>query len=97
MLIKMNTLQIRKKTVVDSNGRKKVKADWLMPEAKEDGRLYRESLKQEYPTRYSSLILTGELWTYPVALNILKSYCSIIETSHTREHKISGKSKILLV
>jgi hypothetical protein len=61
------------------------------------GRLHRDYLKQEHPIRYSSLILTGELWTYPVALNILKSYCSIIETSHTREQKISGKFKILLV
>ena len=61
------------------------------------GRLHREYLKQEHPIRYSSLILTGELWTYPVALNILKSHCSIIETSHTREQKISGKFKILPV
>ena len=61
------------------------------------GRLHRDYLKQEHPARYSSLILTGELWTYPVALNILKSYCSIIETSNTREQKISGKFKILLV
>ena len=61
------------------------------------GRLHRDYLKQEHPIRYSSLILTGELWTYPVALNILKSYCSIIETSNTREQKISGKFKILLV
>ena len=61
------------------------------------GRLHRNYLKQEHPARYSSLILTGELWTYPVALNILKSYCSIMEPSHIREHKISGKFKILLV
>ena len=61
------------------------------------GRPHREYLKQEHPVRYSSLILTGELWTYPVALNILKSYCSIMEPSHIREHKISGKFKILLV
>ena len=28
------------------------------------GRLHREYLKQEHPARYSSLILTGKLWTY---------------------------------
>ena len=28
------------------------------------GRLHREYLKQEHPVRYSSLILTGKLWTY---------------------------------
>ncbi len=28
------------------------------------GRLRREYLKQEHPARYSSLILTGKLWTY---------------------------------
>ncbi len=27
-------------------------------------RLHREYLKQEHPARYSSLILTGKLWTY---------------------------------
>ena len=33
------------------------------------GRLHREYLKQEYPARYNSLILTGELWTYLADLN----------------------------
>ena len=33
------------------------------------GRLHREYLKQEYPARYSSLILTGTLWTYLADLN----------------------------
>ena len=33
------------------------------------GKLHREYLKQEYPVRYSSLILTGKLWTYLADLN----------------------------
>ena len=33
------------------------------------GRLHREYLKQERPARYSSLILTGKLWTYLANLN----------------------------
>ena len=33
------------------------------------GRLHREYLKQEHPARYSSLILTGKLWTYLANLN----------------------------
>ena len=33
------------------------------------GRLHREYLKQEHPARYSSLILTGKLWTYLTDLN----------------------------
>ncbi len=33
------------------------------------GRLHREYLKQERPARYSSLILTGKLWTYLADLN----------------------------
>ena len=33
------------------------------------GRLHRECLKQEHPARYSSLILTGKLWTYLADLN----------------------------
>ncbi len=33
------------------------------------GRLHREYLKQEHPARYSSLILTGRLWTYLADLN----------------------------
>ena len=33
------------------------------------GRLHREYLKQEHPARYSSLILTGTLWTYLADLN----------------------------
>ncbi len=28
------------------------------------GRLHKEYLKQEHPARYTSLFLTGELWTY---------------------------------
>ena len=32
-------------------------------------RLHREYLKQEHPARYSSLILTGKLWTYLADLN----------------------------
>ena len=33
------------------------------------GRVHREYLKQEHPARYSSLILTGKLWTYLADLN----------------------------
>ncbi len=33
------------------------------------GRLHREYLKQQHPARYSSLILTGKLWTYLADLN----------------------------
>ena len=33
------------------------------------GRLHRKYLKQEHPARYSSLILTGKLWTYLADLN----------------------------
>ena len=33
------------------------------------GRLHRDYLKQEHPARYSSLILTGKLWTYLADLN----------------------------
>ena len=33
------------------------------------GRLHREYLKQEHPARFSSLILTGKLWTYLADLN----------------------------
>ncbi len=33
------------------------------------GRLHRDYLKEEYPARYSSLILTGKLWTYLADLN----------------------------
>lgn len=33
------------------------------------GRLHREYLKQEHPAWYSSLILTGKLWTYLADLN----------------------------
>ena len=33
------------------------------------GRLHRNYLKQEHPARYSSLILTGKLWTYLADLN----------------------------
>ena len=33
------------------------------------GRLHREYLKQEHPASYSSLILTGKLWTYLADLN----------------------------
>ena len=33
------------------------------------GRLHREYLKREHPARYSSLILTGTLWTYLADLN----------------------------
>ena len=33
------------------------------------GRLHREYLKDEHPARYSSLILTGKLWTYLADLN----------------------------
>ncbi len=33
------------------------------------GRLHRDYLKQEHPARFSSLILTGKLWTYLVDLN----------------------------
>ena len=33
------------------------------------GRLHREYLKQEHPAQYSSLILTGKLWTYLADLN----------------------------
>ncbi len=33
------------------------------------GQLHREYLKHGYPARYSSLILTGKLWTYLADLN----------------------------
>ena len=33
------------------------------------GRLHRDYLKQEHPAQYSSLILTGKLWTYLADLN----------------------------
>ena len=33
------------------------------------GRLHREYLQQEHPARYSSLVLTGKLWTYLADLN----------------------------
>ena len=33
------------------------------------GRLHRDYLKEEHPARYSSLILTGKLWTYLADLN----------------------------
>lgn len=33
------------------------------------GSLHREYLKECHPARYSSLILTGELWTYLAELN----------------------------
>ena len=33
------------------------------------GRLHRDYLKQEHPARYSSLVLTGKLWTYLADLN----------------------------
>ena len=33
------------------------------------GRLHREYLKEEHPARYSSLILTGKLWTYLADMN----------------------------
>ncbi len=33
------------------------------------GRLHRDYLKEEHPTRYSSMLLTGKLWTYLVDLN----------------------------
>ncbi len=33
------------------------------------GRLHRKYLKEEHPARYSSLILTGKLWTYLADLN----------------------------
>ena len=33
------------------------------------GRLHRDYLKEEHPAQYSSLILTGKLWTYLADLN----------------------------
>lgn len=33
------------------------------------GRLHRDYLKEEHPARYSSLVLTGKLWTYLADLN----------------------------
>ena len=33
------------------------------------GQLHRKYLKEEHPARYSSLILTGKLWTYLADLN----------------------------
>ena len=33
------------------------------------GQLHWDYLKQEHPARYSSLVLTGELWTYLANLN----------------------------
>lgn len=33
------------------------------------GRLHRDYLKEEHPTRYISMLLTGKLWTYLADLN----------------------------
>ncbi len=33
------------------------------------GRLHRDYLKDEHPARYSSMLLTGKLWTYLADLN----------------------------
>ena len=33
------------------------------------GRLHQNYLKEEHPARYSSLVLTGKLWTYLADLN----------------------------
>ena len=33
------------------------------------GRLHQKYLKEEHPARYSSLILTGKLWTYLADMN----------------------------
>ena len=33
------------------------------------GRLHRDYLREEHPARYSSLILSGKLWTYLADLN----------------------------
>ena len=33
------------------------------------GRLHREYLKEEHPARYTSLVLSGQLWTYLADLN----------------------------
>ncbi len=33
------------------------------------GRLHRDFLKEEHPARYSSMLLTGKLWTYLADLN----------------------------
>lgn len=33
------------------------------------GRLHRDYLKEEYPARYSAMVLTGKLWTYLADLN----------------------------
>lgn len=33
------------------------------------GRLHRDYLKEEHPARYSSMLLTGKLWTYLADLN----------------------------
>ena len=47
--------------------------DLELPEEKRPigryGRLHWEYLKEEHPARYSSLILTGKLWTYLADLN----------------------------
>lgn len=33
------------------------------------GRLHRDYLKEEHPARYTSLVLTGKIWTYLADLN----------------------------
>ncbi|MDE7427877.1 MAG: TnpV protein [Lachnospiraceae bacterium] len=33
------------------------------------GRLHRDYIKEQYPARYSYLVLSGELWTYLADLN----------------------------
>ena len=47
--------------------------DLKLPEEKRSighyGRLHRDYLKEEHSARYSSLILTGKLWTYLANLN----------------------------
>lgn len=45
-------------------------------------RLHRDYLKQEHPARYSSLILTGKLWTYLADLN--EQVEEIIRNAHIR-------------
>ena len=73
----MNTL---KKHIYDENNglHYTLVGDYYIPDLKlpeEDrpigryGRLHRDYLKKEHPARYSSLILTGKLWTYLADLN----------------------------
>ena len=47
------------------------------------GRMHREYLREVHPARLNTLILTGELWTYP--------YCSCITQIYPFKRCTAGK------